>query len=186
MSTPKLRKQDLDNSWYQPGGSWLKIRLWYFINIIVFKNPVHLGYGVKAGLLRLFGAKVGKRPIIKPGVSIKYPWRIYIGDYVSIGENVWIDNLGDVYFEDQTTVSQGALLLTGNHNYKKQSFDLIIGDIRVQEGAWIGARCVVCPGVTCGAYSILTVGSVATKDLAPHMIHSGNPAVTIRDRILEP
>ena len=185
MSETKLRKQDLDNSWYKPGGSWLKIRLWYFVNILFFKNPVHLGYGVKARLLRSFGAHVGKRPIIKPSVSIKYPWRLYMGDYVSIGENVWIDNLGDVHLADQTTISQGALLLTGNHNYKKPSFDLMVGDIRIGEGAWVGARCVVCPGVECGPYSVLSAGSVATKNLKPHKVYVGNPAEEVRDRNLE-
>ena len=108
-----------------------------------------------------------------------------MGDYVSIGENVWIDNLGDVHLADQTTVSQGALLLTGNHNYKKPSFDLMVGNIHIGEGAWVGAKCIVCPGVTCGPYSVLTAGSVATKDLERDKIHIGNPAVAVRDRNLE-
>jgi putative colanic acid biosynthesis acetyltransferase WcaF len=37
---------------------------------------------------------------------------------------VWIDNLDDVSIADNVCISQGALLLSGNHNYKKQIFDL--------------------------------------------------------------
>jgi len=50
----------------------------------------------KVFLLRLFGAKIGKRCYMKPGVNIKYPWFLEIGDYAGIGEDVWIDNLAMV------------------------------------------------------------------------------------------
>ncbi|MDZ7624210.1 MAG: hypothetical protein U5J96_07185 [Ignavibacteriaceae bacterium] len=79
--------------------------------------------------LRFFGAKVGKGVIIKPCVNIKYPWFLEIGDNVWIGEEVWIDNLGKVKIGNNVCLSQGALLLCGNHNYKKETFDLIVGDI---------------------------------------------------------
>ena len=52
--------------------------------------------GFKRFLLRLFGAKIGKGVVIKPCVNIKYPWKLRIGNYVWIGENVWIDNLDTV------------------------------------------------------------------------------------------
>jgi putative colanic acid biosynthesis acetyltransferase WcaF len=50
--------------------------------------------------------------------------------------------------------SQGALLLTGNHNYKRSSFDLMVGEIILEEGVWIGAKSIVAPGVTCGSHSV--------------------------------
>ena len=78
---------------------------------------------LKIYLLKIFGAKIGKGVIIKPGVNIKYPWNLYIGDHVWIGENVWIDNLDDVIINNHVCVSQGAMLLCGNHNYKKSSFN---------------------------------------------------------------
>jgi putative colanic acid biosynthesis acetyltransferase WcaF len=82
-------------------------------------------------------------------------------------------------------ISQGALLLTGNHNYKKKTFDLMVGKITLADGAWIGAKSVVCPGVACGSHSVLAVGSVAVKDLKPYFIYQGNPAVPVRERIIE-
>lgn len=73
----------------------------------------------------LFVAKIGKVAVIKPLVNIKYPWRLKIGNNVWIGENVWIDNLDDVTIANNVCIiSQFSLLLSGNNNYKEQSFDL--------------------------------------------------------------
>jgi putative colanic acid biosynthesis acetyltransferase WcaF len=88
--------------------------------------------------------------------------------------------LADVVIEDNVCISQGAMLLCGNHNYKKETFDLMIGKIIVKEGAWIGARAVVCSGVIVNAGAVLTVSSVATKDLDTNSIYQGIPAIKIR------
>lgn len=182
-----MKETDLssfNNSWYRPGNK-LKIILWYFINAIFFLNPLFPFMGVKRFLLRLFGAKIGKGVIIKPDVNVKYPWKLIVGNYVWIGEKVWIDNLTNVTIGDNVSISQGAMLLCGNHNYKQTTFDLIVKEIVIEKGAWIGAQSVVCPGITCKSHSILTVGSVATKDLEPYKIYQGNPAKFVREREFE-
>lgn len=181
----KIDLSKFDNSWYNPGGSIFKRMLWYFINILFFQCPLNPFIGLKVFLLRLFGARVGKNLCIKPSVNIKYPWRLSIGDNVWIGENVWIDNLADVIIEDNVCISQGAMLLCGNHNYKKSSFDLLIGKIVIESGAWVGARTTLCPGVTLHEGAILTVGSIATGNLDSLGIYQGVPAVKIRDRNIE-
>ncbi|HWY34951.1 MAG TPA: hypothetical protein VNX68_09910, partial [Nitrosopumilaceae archaeon] len=79
----------------------------------------------------------------------------------------------------------GAMLLTGNHNYKKSSFDLITGKIVLRQGSWIGAKSTVCPGVTVGSHAVLSVGSVASSDLADFGIYRGNPANKTKDRVIE-
>lgn len=173
-----------NNTWYKPGSS-LKVFLWYFTNILFFQNPLNPISSLKVFLLRLFGAKIGKGVLIKPSVNIKYPWKLVIGDYSWIGENVWIDNLAPVTIGSHVCISQGALLLTGNHNYKKSTFDLIIGEITLKDGVWIGAKSVVCPQVTCYSHSILTVNSVATHNLQSYTIYQGNPALPIRERVIE-
>ena len=161
MSTPISRLDRFDNDWYQPGGSALRRLIWYYVNRIFFQSGWLPLSGIKLGLLRVFGARVGKGVTIKPSVNIKYPWRLRIGDHCWIGENVWIDNLADVSIGNHVCISQGAMLLTGSHNYKKESFDLMIGDIELKDGCWIGAQSVVCPGVSCEKGSILAVASVA-------------------------
>jgi putative colanic acid biosynthesis acetyltransferase WcaF len=133
-------------------------------------------------LLRLFGSKVGEGVVIKTKVKIKNPWRLSIGDNTWIGESVWIDNLEDVSIGKNVCISQDAMLLTGNHDYTKTDFPYRLGKITLDDGTWIGAKSVVCPGVVCRSHSILTVNSVATKDLEQWSIYSGNPASFVRVR----
>jgi putative colanic acid biosynthesis acetyltransferase WcaF len=187
MQTSGIRKVDLskyNNQWYNPGGSVIKRTIWFFINGLFFINPLFPLNSFKVWLLRQFGAKVGHGVVIKPNINIKYPWFLTIGNHVWIGEKVWIDNLAPVIIHDNVTLSQGAMLLTGSHNYKAEVFDLLVNRIILEEGAWVGARSIVCPGVTCYTHSILAVGSVATKNLDPYFIYQGNPAEKKRERVI--
>ncbi len=184
----KKMKTDLskyDNSWYSPRAGSIQRFIWHFVNHLVFTHGLLPASSIKVMLLRLFGAKVGKGVNIKPSVNIKYPWLLEIGDYVWIGEQVWIDNLSKVRIGSNVCISQGAMLLTGNHNYKRSSFDLIVKEIVLEEGVWIGAKSVVCPGVTCFSHSILSVNSVTTKNLDAFGIYQGNPAVKVKTREIE-
>ena len=176
MNTTDLSKYN--NTWYKPGNS-IRRFLWYFFNHLFAKSYIfHIRF-LKIFILRLFGAKIGKKVTLKPGINIKYPWFLEIGDNAWIGEKVWIDNLTRVKIGNNVCISQRALLICGNHNYKKSSFDLIVKEIIIENGVWIGANSTVCPGVTCFSHSILTFGSVATKNLEAYGIYSGNPAEKI-------
>jgi putative colanic acid biosynthesis acetyltransferase WcaF len=174
-----------NNLWYNSGKIFIICFLWYFINVLFLRSPLNPFSSIKVFLLRLFGAKIGQGVNIKPAVNIKYPWRLYIGNCVWIGENVWIDNLDDVLIGDNCCISQGAMLLCGNHNYKKTTFDLIIGKIVLEDGVWIGAQSIVCPNVICKSHSVLAVNSVATKNLEEYGIYQGNPAKEIKKRKIE-
>ena len=162
--------------------STLKLILWILINIIFFKSSIPYPSSFKAFILRSFGARIGKRIVFKPCINIKFPWKLSIGDYSWIGENVWIDNLDFVIIEDNVCISQGALLLTGNHNYKNQTFDLVTGPIILKTGVWIGAMAIVCANVTCEKNSVLSVGTNATKNLDANTVYGGNPASALRTR----
>lgn len=182
-----MNKTDLskyDNSWYNTGGGLVKRLVWYFINEWFINCGWLFISPIKVALLRLFGAKIGKGVMIKPHVNVKYPWNLTIGDYAWIGEGVWIDSLVPIHIGANAVVSQGAMLLTGNHNYKSFTFDLIVKEIHIEDGAWVGAQCTVCPGVTMGSHSVLTVGSIATKDCEAYGIYQGNPAALIKRRVI--
>lgn len=185
MPTEPL-KTDLstfNNSWYNHG-SVFKRMAWHYTSCLFFKNGLFPFYGLKVVILRLFGATIGKGVLVKPYVNIKYPWLLVMHDNIWVGEQVWIDNLAKVTIESNVCLSQGCFLLTGNHDYTKTSFDLMVGEIIIQNGAWVGAKSIVCPGVTCGIGSVLTAGSLANKDLEPGWIYQGNPAQKLKERVL--
>ena len=185
MQKNKTDLSKFNNDFYHPGGSTVKRSLWFMVNVLFFICPLTPFNSLKVFWLRLFGAKVGAGVVIKPSVNIKYPWNLEIGKHVWIGENVWIDNLGKVVIKDNACISQGAFLLCGNHNYKKETFDLVVSQIIIEDGVWIGAKSIVCPGVVCQSHAVLSVGSVAVKNLEPYSIYQGNPAVKIRERVFE-
>lgn len=182
MEQQTTRLDLFSNPNYRPGPLY-KRAIWYIVEWLFFKSAFPLS-GAKRLLLRAFGAKIGTGVVIKPHVRIKYPWLLTIGHHTWIGENVWIDNLGQVTIGAHCCLSQGAMLLCGNHNYKLSSFDLIVGGITLDDGVWIGAQAVVCPGVHCGSHAVLSVGSVAQGDLQPYTIYSGLPASAIRPRVI--
>jgi putative colanic acid biosynthesis acetyltransferase WcaF len=180
-----MKQTDLslyNNAPYHPGGNAIKRVLWYYVNVFIFKSSLFPFYGIKNFILRLFGAKLGDMVEIKPCVNIKYPWHLTIGNEVWIGENAWIDCLVPITIGNNICISQAAVLLTGSHNYKKSSFDLVTGSIILEDGVWIGAGAIINKGITVGSHAILGAGAVATKNLDAYGIYQGNPAVKIRDR----
>jgi putative colanic acid biosynthesis acetyltransferase WcaF len=170
-----------NNNWYNPGSA-IKRTVWFVLNALFIKNSFIPFYGFKRTLLRSFGATIGNGVVIKNGVNIKYPWFLKVGDFSWIGENVWIDNLGQVTIGANVCISQGALLLCGNHRFDRPTFDLMVRPIVLEDGVWIGAQAVVCPGVICKSHSVLTVGSVASKSLDEYGIYQGNPCMKIKSR----
>ena len=130
----------------------------------------------------MFGCSLGKGVVIKPNVNIKYPWKLSLGNYVWIGESVWIDNLDNVTIGNHVCISQGAMLICGSHNYKKQSFDLITKEITLNDGVWIGAKSIILPGVVAESHAILSAGSVISKNLESFTVYKGNPAEKVGSR----
>jgi len=175
-----LSKYNID--WYNPGGRLIRL-LWFIVSAVLMQSKLNPFSSFKVMLLRIFGAKIGKNVIVKPGVNIKYPWKLAIGNYVWIGEDVWIDNLDDVVIGSNVCISQGAMLLCGNHNYKKSTFDLMIGKIEIKDGVWIGAKSIITQNVVCENHSVLAVNSVASSNLDSYAVYRGNPAKKVGDRI---
>lgn len=167
------------NPEYDPGRGPLMRTVWYYCSLLFFESGWLPISGVKARLLRLFGAQVGAGLVIRPRVRIKYPWRLSVGDHCWIGQGAWIDNIEDVHIGSHVCVSQLVYFCTGSHDYRRRRFDLAARPIVVGDGAWIGARATLLPGVTIGANAIVAGGSVVTKSVDSATIVGGNPAKTI-------
>ncbi len=171
-----------NNRWYTTGRSKMVIALWYMVNYLIIRNYLNPFSKLRVLFLRMFGAKIGKGVVIKPSVSVKYPWLLSVGNYSWIGERVWIDNLAEVHIGNNCCLSQGAMLLCGNHDYTKTTFDLMVKPISLEDGVWIGAQAVVTPGTVCRSHSMLTTGSISSGEMKDYTIYRGNPAVEIRRR----
>ncbi len=104
--------------------------------------------------------------------------QLYIGDYVCIG-------------------AEAVILMGGNNTHRTDWFSCyphtenIVdayqgrGDTKIGDGAWIGMRAMIMPGITIGEGAIVAAQSVVTKDVAPYTLVAGNPAKVIRLRFEE-
>jgi putative colanic acid biosynthesis acetyltransferase WcaF len=171
-----------DNSWYFPGRSRLIQVLWFCFGSPVLRCSILPLSGVRRVLLRLFGARVGAGVVIKPGLRVKYPWHLSIGDHSWMGEDCWIDNLVDVSIGANVCISQGAYFCTGNHDWSDPAFGLIVKPISIEDGAWVGARAFIAPGVSLGRESVAAAGSIVSRNIPACEIHAGNPAKFVRTR----
>jgi putative colanic acid biosynthesis acetyltransferase WcaF len=158
--------------------------LWYFLGLPIVRSPLITSSSLRCFVLRVFGAKIGTGVHIKPGLRVKFPWYLKVGDHSWLGEDLWIDNLADVTIEAHCCLSQGTYLCTGNHNWSSTNMRLYRRPITCRRGSWVGAKSVLCPGVIVGAGAIVSAGSVVTKNIPEMEVHGGNPAQFVRYRKL--
>lgn len=146
-----------------------------------FHGPRFLS-GWRVLLLRLFGAKIGKAPLICGNVRVLMPWNLEIGDYVVISEKVDIYNFGLVKIGDNTAISKGVWLCTGSHDISRADFPLIWRPIQIGSSVWIAAEALIQPGVTIEDGVVVGARSVVKKNLSAWSVYAGNPCVFIKTR----
>ncbi len=161
---------------FSVGAPRLAQLLWFCVGSSLVAARWLPGSAWRALLLRAFGARLGSHCRLKPGLRVKYPWRLVAGHACWLGEAVWIDNLAPVRLGDRVCLSQGAYLCTGNHDFRRPSFDLLLGPIELGDDVWIGARAVLAPGTRVGAAAVVALAAVASGELEPGAIYSGHPA----------
>lgn len=160
---------------------WIEI-VWYVFKMIFFLTAIPWPNGIKIKVLKAFGARVGNGVVIKPRVNIHFPWKLYIGDFSWIGEEVFILNFEEITIGANCCISQRAFLCGGNHNFKDPSFGYRNGPIRVEDGAWIGAQTFVAPNVTIGKEAVITAGSIVNDSMPDAKICGGFPCAVIKNR----
>ena len=133
---------------------------WHIVSAFAFQSSLVLPSRWKAAVLRCFGARIGSGLVIKPRVTIKYPWFLELGDHVWLGEGVWVDNHTTVVIGSHVCISQGAYLFTGNHDWNDPLFRFFCEPITVGDGAWLGAKAIICPGSVVARMSVVGAGVV--------------------------
>jgi len=141
-------------------------------------------WGWRRMLLRVFGAKVSPNVHIFPTVRITIPWNLDLGAQSAVGDRAILYALGPIRIGDRTTVSQGAHLCAGTHDWRDPAMPLLKPSITIGEDAWICADAFIGPGVSVGARAIVGARAVAVRDVAKGIIVAGNPAKEIGKREL--
>lgn len=134
---------------------------------VFFLNPVPWPSTLRIAILRIFGARIGERVVVRSNVNITFPWRLEVGDDVWLGEEVLILSLAPVVIESNVCISQRAFLCTGSHDFRAANFDLITKPITVRSGSWVAAQAFIAPGVEIGEGSMVAAGSVVSENVPP-------------------
>jgi putative colanic acid biosynthesis acetyltransferase WcaF len=185
-ATSALMLQDLvayrtPSDWH-PGASKLVQTLWFCLGAPLLAARWLPGSAWRVALLRAFGARIGAGCRLKPGLRVKFPWRLQVGHHCWLAEDAWIDNLAPVTLCDRVCLSQGVYLCTGNHDFRSPGFDLILGPITIGSEAWIAARAVLAPGTRVGNGAVVALASVVSGEVPAGAIVRGNPAVVVGQR----
>jgi putative colanic acid biosynthesis acetyltransferase WcaF len=152
----------------------------------LFRWSPRITFRWRASLLRLFGASVGSQVHIYPSVRVFAPWNLEIGDESAVGDGAQIYNLGVTAIGKQVTISQGAHLCAGTHDYTRPDLPLLKLPITIKDRVWICADAFIGPGVTVEEGAVIGARSVVVKDVEPWVVVTGNPASVTKERELTP
>ena len=174
---PLVNLRNYKSANYDRGRSnWLVI-IWWLVQAIAFPLSLHNFNNFRCWLLRLFGAKIGQGVVIRPTARFTYPWKISIGDYSWIGDNVVFYSIDRIAIGCHTVISQKSYLCTASHDFCHPNFLTTTSPIQVGNGAWIATDCFVAPGVTIGANAVIGARSSVFRDIPQQQVAWGSPCL---------
>lgn len=163
-------------------GNKIKRAIWFCVYTFLFRSsptPLHIW---RRFLLRLFGARVGRKVMVYGSAKVWAPWNLELRDFSTIGGGANLYAVDRVVIGESAIVSQGAHLCTASHDFNSDGFELITAEICIADNAWVATEAFIGPGVTVGENAVVGARSVVTSDVAPRTIVAGNPARLIRER----
>jgi len=167
------------------GRSALVVQLWWIVQASLFKWSPQFAYGFRRTLLRIFGAQIGAGVIIRPNATVTYPWKVTIGDYAWVGDDVVLYSLGEIVIGAHSVVSQRCYLCTGDHSYTEIDFPIRGRKITIGDEVWVAADVFIAPAVTIGDGAVIGARSTVLSDMPAGMLCAGYPAKPLRPRLKE-
>lgn len=136
-------------------------------------------------LLRLFGARIGKRVAVYQSARIWAPWNLEMADRSCLGDFVDAYSVDKINLGEGAVVSQYSYLCTASRDYTEASRPLITAPIVIGSQAWVTADVFIAPGVTIGEGAVVTARSSVFSDVEPWVVASGNPCRAVRPRVMK-
>ncbi|MCQ4120899.1 acyltransferase [Rhodococcus tibetensis] len=149
-----------------------------FFNIIGTHIPVH---AVRQGILRLWGAKIGRDTSIFMGSTVFGIEKLKIGEACSIGFRCLLDARGGLTIGDNVVIASDTHFIGGYHDISAPDFAAILVPITVEDYVWIASRATI-TGARIGRGAVIGACSLVRKDVAPLDIVAGVPAKVVGTR----
>jgi acetyltransferase-like isoleucine patch superfamily enzyme len=132
------------------------------------------------------GTQIDDFTLINGGRGIK------LGRYNHITSFVSVIGGGELITGDYVGIASGCRILTGTHTHQNgkrmisrvpaEQQEILIGRIVLGKDVFLATNVVVMPNVTIGEGTMVSAGSVVTKDLPPWSICAGSPARVVGER----
>ena len=135
-------------------------------------------------------ARFGKGSMIDYQTYFRYPWKISIGDDVSINRGCefygsMLAGNAHITIGNQCALGPRVRVLSATHDYRRIDLPDTAASVTIGNHVWIGAGATVLPGVSIGDGAVVAAGSVVTRNVAPFSIVAGNPARFLKIRELD-
>lgn len=157
------------------------------ISMIMKVIPRYIGARTRTKILRAAGLNIGHGTVIMGAPDMHGQGdirkRLRIGEHVSMNTGCFFDLNAPITIGSHVAIGHEVMLLTTSHEIgdsDHRAGTTFSAPVTIKDGAWIGARCIILPGVTVGEGSIVGAGSVVTKDVPPNTLVGGVPAKVIR------
>jgi putative colanic acid biosynthesis acetyltransferase WcaF len=166
-----------------PIGTRVRIALWQFVWLFLYRPTPKFFSPWRVLLLRIFGAEVEGRPFVAASARVRMPWNLKLEHRACLADACEVYNLAPAVLRSGCTVAQEAYLCGGTHDLNDPNLPLVVGEIVVGKDVFIGARAFVLPGVRLGDRSVVAACAVVTGDVRDNVIVAGNPAreIGVRD-----
>lgn len=155
---------------------------------LVAPLPPFVGSRLRAAALRLAGFRIGHGTLVWGMPTISGTGDI--AARLQLGHGCWL-NIGcvlelgaPVTIGNDVGLGQQVMILTTSHQIGPahgRAGTVIAAPVTIGDGAWLGARCTILPGVTVGAGAVVAAGAMVTRDVAPNTVVGGVPARAIKD-----
>jgi acetyltransferase-like isoleucine patch superfamily enzyme len=111
--------------------------------------------------------------------------KLRIGDRVFLNNGVFLACCQEITIGDDVAIAN-EVYITDSDSHGVEGRPVRELPVRIGDGAWIGARAIILPGVTIGTRALVAAGAVVTKDVPDDTLVAGNPARIIRQLIYPP
>ena len=157
-------------------------------NLAAWLLPHDVASQVRARLLRMAGFQIGPGTIIRGRPHINGKANFYanlrIGRDCLIDVGCTLDIQELLTIGDRVTIGHETMLLTSSHEIgpkEHRAGRMYKAPLTIGDGAWIGPRCVILPGVTIGAGAVVSAGAMVSKDVPPNTRAAGLPAKQVEE-----
>jgi acetyltransferase-like isoleucine patch superfamily enzyme len=162
--------------------------VWQFAEFLMLPIPLYTGGRVRTQMMRRLGFRVGQGTMIWDTprfIGSKHVrTKVTIGDYCLLTVGSYWDLAAPIRLGNSVVIAPEVMMLTGTHDFhnpQKRAGKMEGHPVTICDGVWLGARCMILPGVTVGEGVVVAAGAVVTKDVPAHTLVAGVPAVCIRE-----